>query len=134
MHKNTRTFLSSIIGLAILLCSCGINKQDHAPINREKMSALLLDIHFAEAYSSILPKDSNTQAASLSGKNLDSLALYHQAIFSKHKINIQDWEQALKWYTQHPQELDSVYASILPVLDSLKTINIPTTEDTLKRN
>jgi plasmid replication initiation protein len=98
------------------------------------MSALLLDIHFAEAYSSILPKDSNTQAASLSGKNLDSLAMYHQAIFSKHKINIQDWEQALKWYTQHPQELDSVYAHILPILDSLKTINIPTTEVNPKRN
>ena len=133
MHKNTKTSLSSIIGLAMLLCSCGNKKQDHAPINREKMSALLIDIHFAEAYSSILPKDTNAQPASVSGKNLDSLAMYHQAIFSKHKINIQDWEQALKWYTQHPQELDSVYAHILPILDSLKTINIPT-GDTLKKN
>jgi hypothetical protein len=97
------------------------------------MSALLLDIHFAEAYSSILPKDTNAQPASVSGKNIDSLAKYHKAIFSKHKITVQDWEQALKWYTQHPQELDSVYAGILPILDSLKTINIATTEDTLKK-
>lgn len=130
MLKNTKTYLSSFIGLTMLLCSCSNNNKEQAPISRKKMSALLLDIHFAEAYSSIIPKDSNSKPASVTGKNIDSLAVYHQAIFSKHKIKLPDWEQALKWYTQHPQELDSVYARILPILDSLKTTNTSTTDTT----
>lgn len=115
----------------MLLSSCNSNNQEQPPISREKMSTLMLDIHFAEAYSSVIPKDSNAKPASVTGKNIDSLAVYHQAILSKHHIKLSEWQQALKWYIQHPSELDSVYAIILPKLDSLKTTNTSTT-DTLK--
>lgn len=133
MLKNTKTSLSSLVGLALFLFSCSNNSQEQAPINREKMSALLIDIHFAEAYSGILSKDSNAKPLSLTGKNIDSLAVYYQAVFSKHKIQLAQWEKALTWYTQHPQELDSVYARILPILDSLKTKSNPIA-DTVKSN
>lgn len=102
-----------------MLAGCKTNKEN-APISREKMTSILLDVHFAEAYSSMLKSDSLQKKHN--NKNIDSLALFYKQILNKHQVSIDLFDSAMKWYSNHPQEMDSVYTHILPVLDSLKTI------------
>lgn len=82
----------------------------------------MLDIHFAEAYSSIIVTDS-TEKKTLN-KNSDSLAVFYKQIFRKHNITAEQYERATKWYNMHPKELDSIYARMMPVLDSIKSIPV----------
>lgn len=84
------------------------------------MKNILGDIHFAEAYCSLLPTDSLQKKTS--NKNTDSLAVFYKQILDKNKVSITEFENALKWYSLHPQQLDTVYAKIMPVMDSIKAI------------
>lgn len=122
MLKNTRVYLNSLF----LICSFWSCKSpaEQAPIGKEKMSSILLDVHFAEAYSSLLKSDSLQKKSS--NKNIDSLAVFYRQILDKYQVSTGLFDSAIKWYSLHPAELDSVYAVILPKLDSLKTI--PLTE------
>lgn len=118
MPKNIKIFLGSLL----LLTAIGACKQNNAqaPIEATKLEAILRDVHTAEAYSSLLSKDSSH--SKYNGKNIDSLATFYQEILNKHHISMSEFDSALKWYSLHPQELDSVYAHILPTFDSLKTV------------
>jgi hypothetical protein len=84
------------------------------------MKEILLDVHIAEAYSSLVCKDSIANRTF--NKNIDSLSIFYKLILDKHHVSITQLEEAMKWYGLHPQELDSVYSNIMPVLDSLKGV------------
>lgn len=84
------------------------------------MTNILLDVHFAEAYSSMLKNDSLHKK--YNNKNIDSLAVFYKQILNKHQVSVDLFDSAIKWYSIHPQEMDSVYTHLLPILDSLKTI------------
>lgn len=118
MLKNTRVYLSSL-SLIFLLLGCKTN-HEQAPISREKMTSILLDVHYAEAYSSMLKSDSLQKK--YNNKNIDSLAFFYKQILNKHQVSFDLFDSAMNWYSIHPQEMDSVYTHLLPVLDSLKTI------------
>lgn len=118
MLKNTRVYLSSL-SLILFLFACKTNLEQ-APISREKMTSILLDVHYAEAYSSMLKSDSLQKK--YNNKNIDSLAFFYKQILNKHQVSLDLFDSAMKWYSTHPQEMDSVYTHLLPVLDSLKTI------------
>lgn len=85
------------------------------------MQAILTDIHLAEAYSSLIVTDSIQKQTS--NKNIDSLIYFYAQILAKHKTSVSQFEEALKWYSLHPQLLDTVYNNILPVFDSIKVKN-----------
>ena len=118
MPKNIKIFLVSFL-LITTISACSQN-DSKAPIEATKLEAVLRDVHTAEAYSSLLGKDSSY--SKYNGKNIDSLAVFYQEILNRHQISMQEFDSALKWYSLHPQELDSVYAHILPTFDSLKTV------------
>ncbi|MES2479320.1 MAG: DUF4296 domain-containing protein [Bacteroidota bacterium] len=123
MHKNIRICLSSL-SLITSLIACKSNNTE-APINKEKMKLILLDVHFAESYSSMLKND--TLQKKSSNKNIDSLAVFYGQILEKHGISYELFDSAMNWYSHHPEELDSVYTYLLPVMDSLKTIPLKDT-------
>lgn len=83
------------------------------------MKNILLDIHLAEAYSSIIVRDSVHKARY--NKEIDSLSLFYKQILSRNKVAPEAFEQALQWYALHPDKMDSVYTRLTPVLDSMKT-------------
>jgi hypothetical protein len=93
-----------------------------APIDSEKMKAILMDMHIAEAYSSLIVVDSLQKKKF--NKNTDSLAVFYQTIFKQHQVNLTQFEAAIQWYALHPEALDSAYTKMLPVLDSLKVLPI----------
>ncbi|HTN18318.1 MAG TPA: DUF4296 domain-containing protein [Chitinophagaceae bacterium] len=119
MHRNIRHFRSKpgLLLVFLLLYSC--KPQEKPPIPVETMKNILLDIHLAEAYSSVIVRDSVHKARY--NKELDSLSLFYKQILGRNKVAPDAFEQALKWYALHPDKLDSVYSGIAPVLDSLKT-------------
>ena len=81
------------------------------------MEEVLLDIHLAEAYSTFVPKDT---AVRVTEKNMDSLAVYYSRIFDSHNITREQFVSSMKWYKEHPQELDSVYTRMIPHISEME--------------
>ena len=104
---------------AFLFFSCEEMNAPHYP--PAKMQAILQDIHTAESYSIILKQDSSRRGAQ---RDYDSLAFYYQTIFQHYDTDEKEFEQSLKWYKQHPQELDSTYIRMIDSLTVLETKSI----------
>jgi len=127
MHRNTRILLNKFlitIGCIFLCGLSGCQKKQKAPIDSDKMKSILMDIHLAEAYSSMIVVDSVQKRTF--NKNTDSLAVFYQTIFQQHQVNLTQFEAAIQWYAIHPDALDTVYTKMLPTLDSLKALPIKT--------
>ena len=93
---------------------------DH--LSKEVMQKVLQDVNFAEAYS-ISVKDSLHKAGS---KNVDSLTAFYSRIFAHYKITEQEFNNSMEWYKNHPEELDTVYSRIIPVVNKLQAQLPPT--------
>ncbi|HTN47452.1 MAG TPA: DUF4296 domain-containing protein [Flavipsychrobacter sp.] len=105
--------------LFLLVVSCQ-ETSTHLPPG--KMQGVLEDIHLAEAYSSMVARDSGIRT---SQKNNDSLASYYQLILEHHKLSANQFEESLKWYKQHPEELDSIYAKMIDHIAVLQAKSLP---------
>lgn len=87
-----------------------------------EMKEILSEIYFAEAYATLIKTDSAQQQKS--SKNMDSLAVFYKEIFDRHHSSAAQFDSAMNWYNQRPQLLDSIYATMLTGLDSMKTIQV----------
>ena len=107
-----------LLAAAAIMQSCR-NKSnfsgDH--LSPKVMQKVLLDITLAESYS-ITVKDSLHRAGQ---KNMDSLAVYYKDIFAHYKITEQQFTQSLTWYKNHPDDLDTVYNNIIPIVARWQT-------------
>lgn len=81
------------------------------------MEAVLFDIQVAESYSALLNQDSLHRT---NVKNIDSLSFYYQMIFDRHHITQEEFTKSMEWYTQHPEELEKIYAHLLTKLEKDK--------------
>jgi len=112
MHKILLVSLS-----LFMLLSCkqkSTYSGDH--LSRDVMQKVMLDINLAEAYS-ISAKDSLHR---IGAKNVDSLSAFYKRIFDHYKITEQEFNTSLEWYKSHPEELDSIYAHIIPIANRLQ--------------
>ncbi len=100
----------------MLFFSCKRDQYSGDHLSKEVMQKVMLDINLAEAYS-ISAKDSLHRAGA---KNVDSLSAFYKRIFDHYKITEQEFTQSLDWYKSHPEELDSVYARIIPIANRLQ--------------
>ena len=73
------------------------------------MQKVLLDINLAESYS-LMVKDSLHRGGS---KNVDSLSVYYKEIFDHYKLTPDQFTENLNWYKNHPDDLDSMYSTII---------------------
>ena len=110
-----------LIILSVILLSACKNKasDDHLP--PKVMQKILIDINLAETYS-IYVKD-NVHRGGM--KNTDSLSAYYKTIFNHYKITQDEFYTSLEWYKAHPEELDSVYAKMIPVAALMQSKAIP---------
>lgn len=81
-----------------------------------RMAPILADLHVADAYSTLVRDSLHPNRE----KNYDSLAKWTTQIFARHKVTMQDFNRSMDWYRDHPVELDSLYASVIPILEKEK--------------
>lgn len=104
--KLLLTLTLSLI-FVVTVVSCTDDDAASAPIAPKEMQALLLDIHIAEYYSQGLGKHKGTYM-----KEYDSLAKFYTSIFAHHKIDMDQFYEAIDWYKKRPVLLDSIYVNI----------------------
>ena len=108
-----RWFLSVIV-FAVCFLSC--KEKNHSHLPAAKMQVVLKDLHLAEAYSTLVPKDSLRPSEA---KNTDSLAKYYHLILKHHGVSWDEFQKSLLWYQEHPRELDNVYIKLIADIDSI---------------
>lgn len=81
-----------------------------------EMEQILLDIHLAETYSQGLGDSSVNRFQ----KNYDSLAGFYTSVLRHHKLSFEHFNEALEWYKQRPERIDTLYARVLNRLNELK--------------
>jgi hypothetical protein len=94
----------------LLLSAC---KKDAPPMTPSRMAPILADLHVADAYSSLVRDSLHPNAE----KNYDSLAGWTAQIFKKHGVSLQEFNKSMDWYRDHPVELDSLYAAVIPIIE-----------------
>lgn len=106
--------------IIVLLCSlfvaCSTNTSPVVPA--DKMKDILTDMHYADIYSTMV-RDSLNMG---SGKNKDSLALYYKSILQHHNVSAEDFDKSIKWYKLNPEQLDSIYAAIIPQISKMESM------------
>ena len=97
----------------VLLFSCKNKDADH--LSRAKMQAILGDMHDAENYSLMVTKDTSkvNGRSQMPQKNMDSLAHYYREILAHYKLTVDEFDKNIKWYSAHPDDLDSVYTDLI---------------------
>jgi Domain of unknown function (DUF4296) len=94
-----------ILPLAFIAC-----KRNGGHLPPKEMKMVLLDVHLAEAYCTMV-KDTMHKAGGT--RNIDSLKVYYKRVLDHHKLTTQQFNESLDWYKAHPTELDSMYADML---------------------
>lgn len=106
-----------LISLVTLCISAGCGSSEQPPIEPEKMQAILVDVHLAEARNQQTGKDSTSNPLP---KDLKDLAASYNVIYKHHGIDEAEFEKSMKWYRYHPDQLDSVYAKVLSDLSEME--------------
>lgn len=112
--------------LFFTIASC-TDKHPEPPVSLEKMTAITLDLHSAEYLSQYIKSSTGTHALD---KNLDSLAVYYSGILKHYGMTLEAYQQAMHWYTNHPELLDSLYAHIIVAASELKVLHPEKTKGT----
>jgi hypothetical protein len=90
--------------MAIFSC-----KEKFKPIPTSTLRNMLVEMHLAEAYLQHVQIDSiyteNTKR--------DSLQFFYAKILSQNKYTEAQFTESMKWYSQRPKDLDSLYSDVL---------------------
>lgn len=106
-------FLATVCYFSFLV-SCKEAEKPH--LSREKMLGIVTDLHLAEVYSTMKNEDKSAN------KNMDSLAYYYKSILSHHKVTMEELKSSIKWYSENPKELDSVYINTLTEISTIEGV------------
>lgn len=110
----------SVLVFAILLMTSCKEKGSEGHLSAKKMEDILVDIHYAEVYSTMV----NDSLHRIKNKNKDSLAVFYANILKHHDVSPEFFQQSMTWYENHPGELEDIYAYVL--------LKVTTTEGTLQ--
>ena len=103
--------------LWVALATACQKKQSGDHLSQSQMGKILFDVQLAEAYSTMVIKDT---VHKLTGRNMDSLGVYYKEILAHHKVSEQLFNESLNYYREHPDELDSIYTKMLPEFEKLQ--------------
>jgi hypothetical protein len=104
--------------IILLLDSCYHNTKDPSfnmsmVLPADSMVSLLTDIHIADGViSTIKVKDKSIER--LSSK-------YFSAVMNKHKIGQDTFEESLRYYAYHAEELDKIYEKVIVNLSKIES-------------
>ncbi len=101
-----------IAGFAALACFPSCRKEgSHLP--RAQMASVVADLQLADVYSGMV-RDTTRPGIE---KAYDSLAVWTNSILSQHGITREGFNRSMDWYRDHPAELDSMFAAVIPILE-----------------
>lgn len=99
---------------SFLFFSCGEKKTNvnipDSVLAKEKMSAVITDIHLAEAEAHLHAFPDTVSKEKIS----------FQKIFEKHGITRKQYEESISFYMEHPELLDKVYEQTLNELSRMQ--------------
>ena len=106
--------------LCTLLVACSNEGTDTIPptvLSKEKMAAVMVDIHLLEAAMSL-----NNLSGSIPSKVTitKDTATYKMEVFKKHGISKEQYKDSFYFYTQHPTFFTEVYQLILNDLSKMQ--------------
>ncbi len=97
----------------ILFVSC---KEEEPLVAEDQMAAILSDLHMAEAYAQLVPKNMGDYMT----KNNDTLKILYSHIYKKYDLDTTKFNKALTWYKNRPKVFDKVYEKVLEELSIRK--------------
>lgn len=103
----------TILFFASLFFACK-EKKHYIPINQLK--DVLLQMHLAESYALMAPKDSNLQYT-----DTVLLAKHYNKILMQNNISQKDFELSIQYYKDIPGMYDSIYQMILNDISILQS-------------
>lgn len=113
-------FLILILTSIFLMPACSneapINTADFdytAPIEREKMIDIMIDIHLAEALA-------NNTKLKREGVELKEIGEYYKDIFKVHQIDQEKFTMAFEYYTQRPNDFDLMYEELIDKMSKMQ--------------
>lgn len=94
-------------------------------ISADSMVTLLTDLHIAEGIISTVkdkPKSSGIMASE-----------YFDFILKKHQISRESYEESIRYYAYHAEEMDKIYEKVIIDLGKIESLSHPdnNTRDTL---
>jgi hypothetical protein len=92
---------------AVLSC-----KHNKPTVSREKLVAVITDLHLAESAAFISASDVNAQ-------NLTAMRLYRDVI-NKHDISVVDFWATYEIYKSSPKEMNELYEKVIERLNETK--------------
>lgn len=104
-----------LVILMAAFASCKAPKEE-PPIPAAKMEAVIFDIHLAETYSQGLGDTTGNRF----DKNYDSLAVFYASILKHHQLSFDEFNEAMRWYRKHPQQIETLYTHVIDKLNNLK--------------
>jgi hypothetical protein len=96
-----------LIVISIFLFSCS-NVEQHTHLPPEVMERVLMDMQMADVYSVMTQPDSIT----VNARNMDSLTDFYAGILKHHNLTEEQFASSMKWYEEHPEELEEIYNRI----------------------
>lgn len=97
-----------VVWLALLPASCGKRVEDEAPLTRDQMVSLMMEVYLSEARMTFIPMPRDSAYR---------LFLAHQdSILHKRGLTDSTLHKAYSYYINHPAELEAVYDAIIDSL------------------
>ena len=113
-------FLIMILTSVFLMPACSnespIDTADFdytAPIEREKMIDIMIDIHLAEALA-------NNTKLKREGVELKEIGEYYKDIIKVHQIDQEKFTMAFEYHTQRPNDFDLMYQELIDRMSKMQ--------------
>jgi len=114
----------------VLLAAC-YHPEPEAEFNNQlvipadSMVSLLTDMHLAEGIITTV-KDKPKPISSISSE-------YFDVILKKHQISKASFEESMRYYAYHAEEMDKIYARVITELSKIESLSYPdkSSKDTL---
>jgi hypothetical protein len=101
--------LLALFSVLIFLGSCMRKETPAGLLEREKMIAVLTDVHLVEGYSGLVMEADTMKQV---------LADYMNLVYKKHQTDSLQFRKSLRYYSSEPKELKMMYDEVLRKLES----------------
>lgn len=109
-----------VVSFFIFMCSSCTTKNENGTdspldiIPHGQMANILIDVHLADAEIKLLKKQKENTLS-----QADFLIMQNR-VFEAHQVSNTQFNQSLSYYTAHAEQLDSIYSTVIKVLEEKK--------------
>lgn len=116
MLRNSYRLVTLLVCFSCCTTSCKLPEKEPNHISPDIMTKLMVDIHMAETYSTMVKDSINSNGK----KNPDSLAVFYKDILAHYDVTMEQFSKSLEWYKAHPNDMDTLYNNMIPILTKMQ--------------